>query len=222
MREKTSLFVGCLLSTAMLAASNCWADDMVMYKITVTNLARGQPLTPVMAATHRPGISFFEVGQPPSDELAMLAEAGNGEPMATKLLTMPGVSDAQVSTMGLTMPGKSTTMMVSAKLRADHVSIGAMLGKTNDAFLAISDMPLPKKRQIVTYMAVAYDADSETNDELSSTVAGLGGEGYSPNDTGEGFVYIHNGIHGVGDAYPAELDRRNPVAKIVIEREKKQ
>lgn len=221
MRKKTSLFVGCLLSASMLAATNSWADDMVTYKITITNLTHGQPLAPVMAATHKPGISFFEVGQPPSDELAMLAEAGNGKPMADKLVAMHGVSDAQISTMGLTFPGKSTTMMVTATRGANHVSIGAMLGATNDAFFAVSDVALPKNRETTTYMADAYDAGSETNDELRSTVAGLGGEGYSPNDSGEGFVHIHNGIHGVGDAIPADLDWRNPVAKIVIERVKK-
>jgi len=218
MCKKTSLFVGCLLSATMLAGTNSWADDMVMYKITITNLTPGQPLAPVMAATHRPGISFFEVGQAPSDELAMLAEAGNGNPMAAKLLATPGVRDAQVSTMGLTFPGKSTTVMVSAKRGTDNVSIGAMLGATNDAFFAVADVALPKDRQTATYMADAYDAGSETNDELKSTVAGLGGEGYSPSDSGEGFVHIHSGIHGIGDADPAILDWRNPVAEIVIER----
>lgn len=217
MRKKTLLFVGCLLTAALLASTNSWADDKVMYKITITNLTPGQPLAPIMAATHRPGISFFEVGEAPSDELAMLAEAGNGNPMAEKLLATRGVRDAQVSTGGLTFPGASTTMMISAKRGWDHVSIGAMLGATNDAFFAVQDMPLPIVRKI-TYLASAYDAGSETNDELSSTVAGLGGEGYSPNDDGEGFVHIHNGIHGIGDANPAQLDWRNPVAKIVIER----
>ena len=67
-------------------------------------------------------------------------------------------------------------------------------------------------------MAPAYDAGSETNDELSSTVAGLGGEGYSPNDSGEGFVHIHNGVHGIGDLVAATMDWRNPVAQIAIER----
>ncbi len=71
---------------------------------------------------------------------------------------------------------------------------------------------------MAVYLADAYDAGSETNDELSSTVAGLGGEGYSPNDSGEGFVHIHGGVHGVGDLVPAAMDWRNPVAKIVIER----
>ncbi|HEY5602482.1 MAG TPA: spondin domain-containing protein [Gammaproteobacteria bacterium] len=220
MRTTTSLFVGILLSTSMLTAANSWAGDGETYKITIINLTPGQPLAPVMAASHRSGMSFFEAGQPPSDELAMLAEAGNGNPMAAKLLATPGVSDAQVSTMGLTFPGKTTTLVISAKRGTDNVSIGAMLGATNDAFFAVTDVALPKGRQTVTYMADAYDAGSETNDELASTVAGLGGEGYSPNDSGEGFVHIHNGIHGVGDANAALLDWRNPVAEIIIERMK--
>lgn len=218
MRKKTSLYVGCLLSTALLAATNSWADDMVKYKITITNLTHGQPLAPVMAATHRRGITFFEEAQAPSDELARLAEAGDGAPMAAKLLAMDGVSDAKVSTMGLTFPGHSSTIMVTAKEGAHHVSVGSMLGATNDAFFGLSGVRLPKGGHGVTYMANAYDAGSETNDELMATVAGLGGEGYSPNDSGEGFVHIHSGIHGVGDAIPADLDWRNPVAKITIQR----
>jgi len=220
MRNIKYLLTGCLLSVSMLAISNSWADGngLNTYKITITNLTPGQPLAPVMAASHHPGIAFFKAGEAPDDELAMLAEAGNGNPMAAKLLATPGVRDAQVSTMGLTFPGNSTTMTIKAKHGSDHVSIGSMLGATNDAFFAVSDVALPEKGQIATYMANAYDAGSETNDELSSTVAGLGGEGYSPNDNGEGFVHIHNGVHGIGDLVAATHDWRNPVAKIVIER----
>jgi len=220
MYKTRSLFVGCLLTTSMLAATNCWADSMETYKITVTNLTPGQPFAPILASSHRSGITFFKVGQPPSDELAMLAEAGNGNPMAAKLLATPGVSDAQVSTTGLTMPGQSTTMTIKAKRDRNHVSIGAMLGATNDAFFAVSDVELPKHHQTVTYIANAYDAGSETNDELCSTVPGCGGEtaAYSPDDGGEGFVHIHNGIHGIGDLNAATMDWRNPVAQIVIER----
>lgn len=220
MRKTTPLFVGCLLSASVLAATNSWGDDdMITYKITVTNLTPGQPFAPIMAASHHSGMSFFEVGQAPSDELAMLAEAGNGKPMAAKLLATPGVSDAQVSTTG-TLPGKTTTLMITAKRGTDNVSIGSMLGATNDAFLAITDVDLPKGRRVVTYMAEAYDAGSEDNDELAATVPGVGGEGYSPTNHGEGFVHIHNGIHGIG-ALPAHIrDWRNPVAEITIERMK--
>lgn len=221
MRKTTPLFAVCLLSAAVLASSNSWADDdMTTYKVTITNLTPGQPFAPILAASHRSGMSFFELGQAPSDELAQLAEAGNGAPLAAKLLAMPSVSDAQISTTGLTFPGKSTTLMITAKRGMNNVSVGGMLGATNDAFFAIADMDLPKGRHVVTYMAEAYDAGSEDNDELAATVFGAGGEGYSPTNHGEGFVHVHNGIHGIG-ALPAHIrDWRNSVAQIVIERMK--
>jgi hypothetical protein len=224
MRKKPSLFFLGLLSVSMLASTAAMAssDDhhSHKYKVTITNLTPGQPLAPIMVATHRPGFAFFEEGDAPSDELARLAEAGDGQPMADKLSKLKVVDQATVSTTGLTLPGKSTTVMISAKRAIAHISVAAMLGATNDAFFAIKDAALPWGRRAVTYMAPAYDAGSETNDELSSTVAGLGGEGYSPNDSGEGFIHIHGGVHGIGNLNPATMDWRNPVAKITIERVK--
>ena len=68
-------------------------------------------------------------------------------------------------------------------------------------------------------MADGYDAGSETNDELCATVPGPAcrGAGPSPEDSGEGFVYIHNGVHSIGGLSAVEYDWRNPVAKVVIE-----
>jgi hypothetical protein len=174
-----------------------------------------------MAATHRPGISFFQAGDAPTPELASLAEAGNGNPLAAMLITTPGYSDAQVSTGG-TGPGKTTTMTITARHGMDHLSLGAMLANTNDGFIALRDVELPKDRQTVTYMADGYDAGSETNDESCSTVPGpaCGGAALSPEDSGEGFVHIHNGIHGIGGLSAAIYDWRNPVAQVVIKRMK--
>ncbi len=220
MRKTTPLFVGCVLSAAVLAATTGWADDtMETYKITVTNLTPGQPIAPVMVATHRAGMSFFQVGAAPSPELAALAEAGNGKPLAAMLLTLPDVSDAQVGAGGIG-PGKTTTVMVTAHRGMDRLSLGAMLGNTNDGFIALRDVVLPKGRQTVTYMADGYDAGSETNDELCATVPGPAcrGAALSPEDSGEGFVHIHNGVHGMGGLSAAEYDWRNPVAQVVIER----
>ncbi len=218
MPNKSLVLVGCLLTGTLLFTHSGWADQGVMYEVTITNLTRGQPLAPVLVATHEPGVAFFEEGEAPSDELAWLAEAGNGQPMADYLWTMEDVQDVQISTGGLTFPGDSTTVQIWAHTPNDHFSVGAMLGATNDAFLAIKDALLPTKgTKTVAYMASSYDAGSETNDELATTVAGLGGEGFSPGDSGEGYVHIHSGIHGIGDADPAVLDWRNPVARIIIE-----
>lgn len=219
MTKKSLLTAGCMLSFALVAAPASWADDeMKTYEVTVTNLTPGQPIAPLMVATHRSGMAFFKAGDAPSAELAPLAEAGNGNPMADKLRGMDGVSDAQVGTGG-TGPGGTSSIMVNAR-ENDHMSLGAMLGNTNDAFVGLADVSLPKGDRMVTYMASAYDAGTETNDELCATVPGpaCGGEALSPQDSGEGFVYIHNGIHGIGGLSAAELDWRNPVAKVVIKR----
>lgn len=220
MRKTTSMFARCILSAAVLVATTAWADDdMETYKITVTNLTRGQPIAPVMAATHQMGMSYFQVGEAPSAELAALAEAGNGKPLAAKLLVTPGVSDAQVGAGG-TGPGKTTTMMVTARRGTDRLSLGAMLGNTNDGFIALRDVALPKGQKVVTYMADGYDAGSESNDELCATVPGPAchGAALSPEDSGEGYVHIHAGVHGIGGLSAAEYDWRNPVAQIVVER----
>ena len=224
MRKKSILLAGCMLSTLLLSTSQAFADrdrdHQFKYKVTITNLTPGQPLAPIMVATHRPGFAFFEEGDAPSDELARLAEAGDGQPMADKLAALSQVDEATVSTTGLTFPGKSTSVTIVAKRPFSRLSVGAMLGATNDAFFAIKNVSLPLSRHAISYMAPAYDAGSETNDELAATVAGLGGEGYSPSDDGEGFIHIHGGVHGIGDLVPATMDWRNPVAKITVERVK--
>jgi len=210
---------GSLLATSLLSTAS-WAGDMQQYQVTLTNLTPGQPIAPLLVVTHNPGMSFFTAGAAPSPELAPLAEAGNGHPMADKLSTTTGVSEAVVGAGG-TPPGGSSTVIVSAR-EGDHLSVGAMLGNTNDAFAGLADVSLPKDKQLITYVAPAYDAGTETNDELCSTVPGpaCGGEALSPSDSGEGFVTIHNGIHGVGDLSAAQLDWRNPVAKVTIQRMK--
>lgn len=222
MRKTTFRIAGFFFYSSILAATNGWAaDHLETYQITLTNLTPGQPIAPLMAATHRPGISFFKPGKAASPELASLAEAGDGKPLATRLMTQPGYRDARVATMG-TPPGKTTTLTVTAEPGTDRLSLGAMLGNTNDAFIALRDVKLPSGGKAVTYLADAYDAGSETNDESCNTVPGpaCGGMALSPDDQGEGFVHIHNGIHGVGGLSAATYDWRNPTAQIVIKRMK--
>lgn len=218
MSNKATLLAGCFITGALLIGDNSWADDFKTYSVSITNLTTGQPIAPAMVATHEPGMSFFTAGEVPPDELAPLAEAGNGNPMADKLRAMPEVSGAVVASSG-TGPGGHISVTINAK-SGDHLSLGAMLGNTNDAFAALTDVELPKDGRSVVYMAVAYDAGTETNDELCATVPGpaCGGEALSPSDSGEGFVSVHNGIHGIGDLSAATYDWRNPVARVVITR----
>lgn len=218
MSKKISMLTGCLISTAILASSSVFAGDLMSFEVTLTNITPGQPIAPMMVATHASGVSFFEEGQAPSVELASLAEAGNGRPMAAKLLATPGVSAAEVG-VGGTPPGHSSSLVIKGK-PGDRLSLGAMLGNTNDGFVGLEGVSLPMGKQAVSYMAPGYDAGTETNDELCATVPGpaCGGAALSPDDSGEGVVVIHNGIHGIGGLAASSQDWRNPVAKVVIKR----
>lgn len=82
------------------------------YKVTVTNLTRGETFTPILVASHRyaPNLLFVP-GESASPELAMLAEGGHTEPLEAALLGNPRVKDTATSA-GLLEPGDSTTIEV--------------------------------------------------------------------------------------------------------------
>jgi len=205
-----------LLGTAGLAS----ATD---FEVTVTNLTRGQQFTPVLVASHKAGVRLFELGGPASPQLKTLAEEGNVAPMTALLLGNPNVRDV-VNSGGLLGPGKSVTQRVSTLGGFDNVSVAAMLIPTNDGFFAVNDAEGPNGQESITVFSPAYEAGSEGNDETWASISvpflvecGGPGGGGAPG-SGEGYVHIHAGIHGVGDLDPALRDWRNPVARITIRR----
>ena len=208
---KTLMAIG-LLATGTQAFAG-------QYEITVTNLTRGQSFTPIMVATHKPGVTFFSEGTPASAELAVLAEGGNTAPLSAVLSANPNVYN--VTTIpGRLAPGTSVTVQVNMDDDYTRVSLAAMLIPTNDGFFAFEGVRGPSRRNMVSYESPAYDAGSEPNDELCANIPGpvCGGEGESPHAGGEGNVHIHAGIHGIGNLVAADRDWRNPVAKVDIKR----
>jgi len=188
------------------------------YKVTITNITKGQSFTPFILASHKRSLSFFELGEEASQEIADIAEGGNTAPLEAFLTTSGAVSDI-ANSAGLLAPGESVEISLSASKRFRRLSLAAMLLPTNDTFVALDSVYLPLHGK-KTLFARAYDAGSETNDELCISIPGphCGGEPFSPNDTGEGFVHISAGIHGMGDLDESAYDWRDAVAKIVIER----
>jgi hypothetical protein len=217
--KRTTLAIQ-LIAASLLAATASFSasasDGRLMYEVTVTNLTRGISFTPILVATHRPGVHFYELGQPASEALAAMAEGGDTGPLASLVNATPRAATA--SSGGLLDPGQSVTIEVAAHPRASLLSLAAMMLPTNDGFIALNAVPLPRDRQAISYISNGHDAGSEPNDEICSNIPGptCGGEGISPAVGGEGFVHIHAGIHGVGDLQPSEYDWRNPVARITV------
>jgi hypothetical protein len=220
--RKTTLIAGMVCLAISLTGAHVFAYGEKEYAVTITNLTRGQSFTPILVVNHHHGLTLFAAGSPASEELAALAESGNIEPLQTLLDESSAVNDTQASE-GLLDPGHSTTVIVKAKRNFRRVSVAAMLIPTNDAFFSIQNIRIPRGWHKKTVYAPAYDAGSETNDELCSNIPGpvCGGAGPSPEDQGEGYVHIHAGIDGgIGDLQPLTESRdwRNPVTKITIQR----
>jgi hypothetical protein len=121
-------------------------------------------------------------------------------------------------------PGKSGTVTVDTTADFNQMSLVSSLIPTNDAFIAVNGIVGLKGDAALSLFVPAYDAGSERNDELCASVfgpslteCGGAGGGGRPGE-GEGFVHIHNGIHGVGNLSAALRDWRNPVARILIRR----
>ena len=69
------------------------AAHKLTFRITIENLAEGQPLSPPVAATHSRKIGVFERGENASPELEALAEDGNQLPLFDRLAASRRVRD---------------------------------------------------------------------------------------------------------------------------------
>jgi hypothetical protein len=207
-----------VLSGLLFVTGNATASgDKGVYQVTITNITQGEIFTPIMVASHSRGLRLFELGQAAGIELAMLAEGGDPAPLGA-LLLREGAHDV-ASADDVLPPGGSVTLKVDVSGNKRHLSVASMLVPSNDAFFALNGVQGPRGHRTRTLFSPAYDAGSETNDELCVSIPGppfiCAGEGFNPAD-GEGYVHIHPGIHGIGDLIAADHDWRNPVAKISI------
>jgi hypothetical protein len=187
------------------------------YAITITNVTRGQVISPPLVIVHKKAFRLFTPGEAATPELAALAEDADTAPLIGLLPTIPSVLHAEVAP-GPIIPGDSVTLTVTVKGPFRYITAAGMLVTSNDAFFAVEGerVSVAGKR---TVDAPAYDAGSEENLEQCLHIPGPPcGNPFvrpEPNEP-EGFVHIHAGIHGIGDLMPEQSDWRNPVAEVDI------
>ena len=212
-----ALLATLLLFTAAASQASYYGHAERNYKVSITNITKAVIFTPILITTHTRRADVFEVGEAASDELATVAESGSIDPLMTALLASPEVTSVKGSG-GLLMAGETVEMTIRGS-RRNVFSLASMLLPTNDTFVGLDGVRLPRYGS-VTYYARAYDAGSETNDELCVSIPGpqCGGEGLSPADVGEGYIYPSPGLHGEGDLSLAAYNWQGPVAKVVITR----
>jgi len=211
-------FAGGLLALTLAAAAPASTDAAPMFEVTVTNLTRGQIFSPLLVTSHTSDISLFVAGEPALPELGTLAEEGNNAPLAALLGGLAVIEDVQTGAGGI-LPGASDTVMIRATGKAPYISLASMLVNTNDAFVGLDAFQITRELDATVY-AVAYDAGTEFNSESCDFIPGpaCGSAGAHDPAPAEGYVYVSNGVQGVGDLATDLYDWRNPVAKITIRR----
>ncbi|HYZ14452.1 MAG TPA: spondin domain-containing protein [Actinomycetota bacterium] len=241
-RQTFRVVIPALLLVGALATPSAGAPvDLRTYRVTVTNLTAGQPLTPVLFATHNASADVFTIGAPASFGVKEIAENGNLAPLAESLEAAGRVSEVFVGGMPIVpegLPGSalfpdSVTFEISGELGAHRLSWVSMLICTNDGFTGLDSLKLPAHiGDQVTAATVGYDAGTENNTEdfadivppcqaLVGVSSGEPGTGTSNPALAEGgVIHHHDGIAGGSDLLPEVhgWDVNAPVAEVIVER----
>lgn len=152
------------------------------YRITITNLTGGQPMSPPIVATHRNQGALYHLSEAASVGVREIAENGNNGPMLDDLRlrrVRGSIFDYQQLTSSPMLPGPlvpagrpgSSTFpaRVTGRIRADlrrapRISFVSMLVCTNDGFTGVDGVRLPTRRgRSITVEAVAYETRTEQN-----------------------------------------------------------
>lgn len=208
-RTLLALTLGCLALAGVASAQG----NGVTIEVTVTNLTSGQILSAPVVASHNASFQLFAPNDVASSDLAMLAEDAISGPLITTLGLDPDVFAVELGA-GIP-PGTSTTVTIQANAAHRWITVAGMLVTTNDAFYAVRG--LRAERAMASAYADAWDSGSEANNEDCDYIPGppCGNPGMNTG-TPEGFIHIHNGIHGIGDLDEQFFDWRNPVAKVSV------
>lgn len=182
------------------------------YSVKILNLTAAQPMSPILVSS----ASLFDTGTKASSGLEYLAEGGDN----SKLLSANSVSGTK-----LIVPGAHDTVTIENK--EGKISLATMLVKTNDGFAGLDSYDVSKlalNESTVVYIPV-YDAGTELNDELNSTVPGLMGEGFNTARETSDIVTMHSGVvsneDGLVTSGLSAMEKfNNPVAAVTITRTK--
>ncbi|RMG98416.1 MAG: hypothetical protein D6706_07230 [Chloroflexi bacterium] len=233
------LLLGMVVATGSVAAAG--NEDgrkprLRHYRVTIVNLATGQPISPPVVATHRAYVSMFHAGGLASPEIEALAEDGNQSLLVAALTGAHGVTDVVDVGMPLTRHGTtvgdfadSVTIEIAAR-PGDRLSLAGMLICTNDGFAGLDGVWLPRHGTAV-YRARGYDAGTEENTERSADIVDPcsalgpvplpgdpdGNENVAVNTYPAQYIMRHPGIMGNGDL-SAVHDWDGAVLKVFVTR----
>jgi hypothetical protein len=223
---------------AVVPATYAGKPKLATYRVTLTDLTQGQPFSPPVAATHRASLHMFRVGRLATDELAAIAQDGNEAPMFNLFDGSDQVTQAVDVGHPLTASGTvvgsftDTATFEIDGAPGDRFSLATMLICTNDGFLGLDAVKLPRHGS-EAFSLNGYDAGREQNTEASSDIVDpcsalnpshpLAGDPNGNNDASVATtppepIHHHPGIQGGADLSPSFHGWTDPVATVTITR----
>ena len=221
------------LMIAGVFSSSVNAQDLT---VELTNLTNAIYFTPLLVATHDKNTHLFQTGKPATAHLQAMAEGGDISGLTTDLNSIAS-NTVENPAAGLLAPGATTTAMLKSDRNNTHLSLVGMLLPTNDGFVGLDALKVPKKKGTYIYYLHAYDAGTEANNEVINGggtpgvpgipadpggIAGSGATGVTVVEANT-TVHIHRGIMGDMDASGGKSDLdssahrwQNPVAKLSV------
>ncbi len=223
-------------SVCLFVSANSPADDQGI-SVEITNLTNAVYFTPLLVASHKRQFHLFEVGTAASANLQAMAEGGVIDGLIGDVQAAGGETVANPAS-GLLAPGATAVALIDRpNKRNRYLSITGMLLPTNDGFVGLDGLRIPKRKGTYTYYLHGYDAGTEANDEIitgggapntpgipadpggNAGSGGIAAVGPDYNQT----VHIHRGVSGDNDPLGGEsdLDARvhtwqGPVARLVL------
>jgi len=223
-----------ILSASLLASATALAHEIT---VEVVNLTNASFFTPLLVAAHDRNSKLFGVGEPASASLQAMAEGGDISGLVAEIEAAGGTAIANPAE-GLLAPGETATTTLDVRGRLNsHLSVTAMVLPTNDGFIGLNGIRIPRRRGVYSYDLVVYDAGTEANNELINGAGapgelgipadpggngGINGSGVAGTDFNQ-TVHVHRGIIGDLDATGgiSDLDAsahrwQNPAARVTI------
>ncbi|NIA01425.1 MAG: hypothetical protein GWP13_01450 [Planctomycetia bacterium] len=222
-----------LMAAGSMNATLVTAQEL---SVEVTNLTNGMYFTPLLISAHNHSTDLFEAGSTASASLQAMAEGGAISGLVSDL-EAAGADNVANPAGGMLAPGATTEAELSTDKHNRYLSVVAMLLPTNDGFVGLDAIRIPKHHGTYTYFVNGYDAGTEANNEIINGGGAPGVPGI-PGDPGENSgsgaagvtdtennttVHIHRGALGDMQAQGgiSDLDSSvhhwlNPVAKVVV------
>lgn len=201
------------IATVLLSLQSQATVGTHEYELSITNLTKGQPITPPVLAVSTHRFNLYTLGEEASQGLKDLSQDGKTELLKTEL---EDVGIKVIVGKGLTMPGQKQMIRFNAREK-DYVSLAGMLAKTNDAFVGARNIPLRLKRgESKSLLINTYDSGAELNNESMDFIPAFGSSASTVES--EGFVHPHPGIYGIADLKPETDAFSSMSAKITIKR----